>query len=128
MSLEFRVPLLNLANVQAKMDSLQKFLSTSVTSNILLSEEQIGMVPIEISTTIHRIIVNRTALIAAKDPAVRTRKSSSWMRWSCAATGAQPFLRDMQKGIQATRKSSDAHANQFKPLEALAKPGKCGGE
>nr|GMD72464.1 protein SENSITIVE TO PROTON RHIZOTOXICITY 1-like [Ipomoea batatas] len=62
MSLEFRVPLLNLANIQAKMDSLQKFLSISVTNNILLSEEQIGM--------------------AAEDPTVRTRKSSSWMRWS----------------------------------------------
>nr|GMC97459.1 protein SENSITIVE TO PROTON RHIZOTOXICITY 1-like [Ipomoea batatas] len=69
MSLEFRVPLLNLANVQAKMDSLQKFLSTSVTSNILLSEEQIGMVPIEISTTIHRIIVNDAALITSTQAA-----------------------------------------------------------
>lgn len=40
------------------MDSLQKFLSDSVNSNILLGQHQINMVSNEITFAIHQIIAN----------------------------------------------------------------------
>ncbi|XP_030464796.2 protein SENSITIVE TO PROTON RHIZOTOXICITY 1-like [Syzygium oleosum] len=59
-----RVPLLNLATVSIKMDSVQQFLSRSLCSNTLLSKDQMDMVSSEIVSAIHQIIVNGGALLA----------------------------------------------------------------
>ncbi|XP_019185151.1 PREDICTED: protein SENSITIVE TO PROTON RHIZOTOXICITY 1-like [Ipomoea nil] len=163
-------PLLNLANVQARMDSLHKFLSTSVTSNILLGEEQMGMVSTEISAAIHQIIVNGAALLASTQAAadevspgvsaqVIDHKStnkrlfseivdqiavaaedggSGGEDWEIIELDAVELLAEhihfceiCGKGFKRDanlRMHMRAHGNQFKTAEALAKPGKCGGE
>ncbi|KAL3745301.1 hypothetical protein ACJRO7_014419 [Eucalyptus globulus] len=59
-----RVPLLNLATVSVKMDSVQQFLSQSLRSNALLSKDQMGMVSAEIASAIHQVVVNGAALLA----------------------------------------------------------------
>ncbi|KAI3462077.1 hypothetical protein Pfo_018740 [Paulownia fortunei] len=59
-----RVPLMNLSVVQARMDSLQKFLSDSVNSSTLLGQPQMDMVSSEIASAIHQIIVNGAALLS----------------------------------------------------------------
>lgn len=63
------VPLLNLSIVQARMDTLQKFLSDSVNSNTLISKDHMDMVSSEISSAIHQIIVNGAALLSCTQPA-----------------------------------------------------------
>nr|GMC57243.1 protein SENSITIVE TO PROTON RHIZOTOXICITY 1-like [Ipomoea batatas] len=162
------VPLQNLANVQARMDSLQKFLSTSVTGNILLGEEQMGMVSSEIAAAIHQIIVNGAALLASTQAAdeVSPHKSTNKRLFSETETdfvdqnavaaedggsggcGGEDweiieldavellaehihFCEICGKGFKRDanlRMHMRAHGNQFKTVEALAKPGKCGGE
>lgn len=59
-----RVPLMNLAVVQARMDDLQKFLSDSVNGETLIDQRQMGMVSSEIASAIHQIIVNGAALLS----------------------------------------------------------------
>ncbi|KAF7851271.1 hypothetical protein BT93_L4231 [Corymbia citriodora subsp. variegata] len=59
-----RVPLLNLATVSMKMDSVQQFLSQSLRSDTLLRKDQMDMVSTEIVSAIHQIIVNGAALLA----------------------------------------------------------------
>ncbi|KAI8030561.1 Protein SENSITIVE TO PROTON RHIZOTOXICITY 1 [Camellia lanceoleosa] len=59
-----RVPLLNLATVRSRMDSLQRFLSESVKNNTLIGQNQMDMVSTEISSAINQIIVNGAALLA----------------------------------------------------------------
>nr|GME07501.1 protein SENSITIVE TO PROTON RHIZOTOXICITY 1-like [Ipomoea batatas] len=126
------VPLQNLANVQARMDSLQKFLSTSVTGNILLGEEQMGMVSSEIAAAIHQIIVNGAALLASTQAAdeVSPHKSTNKHAVELLAEHIH-FCEICGKGFKRDanlRMHMRAHGNQFKTVEALAKPGKCGGE
>ncbi|CAK9162426.1 unnamed protein product [Ilex paraguariensis] len=58
------VPLLNLSTVQARMDSLQRFLSGSVNGNTLIGKDRMDMVSAEIASAIHQIIVNGAALLA----------------------------------------------------------------
>lgn len=60
-----KVPLLNLSAVQARMDSLQKFLSDSINSNTLLGQHQMKVVSDEITSAIHQIIVNGAALLSS---------------------------------------------------------------
>ncbi|KDP46817.1 hypothetical protein JCGZ_24026 [Jatropha curcas] len=59
-----RNPLLNLSTVQARMDSLQRFLSESVNNNTIISKEHMDIVSCEISTAIHQIIINGAALLS----------------------------------------------------------------
>ncbi|GLT56239.1 hypothetical protein SLA2020_348760 [Shorea laevis] len=59
-----RLPLLNLATVRTRMDSLQSFLSQSVNSNTLLPRDQMDMVSSEIASAIQQIIVNGAALLS----------------------------------------------------------------
>ncbi|KAL6993154.1 hypothetical protein U1Q18_011272 [Sarracenia purpurea var. burkii] len=59
-----RVLLLNLSTVRSRMDSLQCFLSDSVTSNSLIGKDQMEMVSTEIASAINQIIVNGAALLA----------------------------------------------------------------
>ncbi|XVF15210.1 hypothetical protein REPUB_Repub09cG0130800 [Reevesia pubescens] len=59
-----RVPLLNLSTVKTRMDSLQHFLSQSVTTNTLISEDQMNLVSSEIASAVHQIIVNAGALLS----------------------------------------------------------------
>ncbi|KAK6118387.1 hypothetical protein DH2020_047804 [Rehmannia glutinosa] len=69
-----RVPLMNLSVVQARMDSLQKFLSDSVNTNTLLGQPQMDMVSSEISSAIHQIIVNGAALLSC-NPSLSTSQA-----------------------------------------------------
>ncbi|GKV23429.1 hypothetical protein SLEP1_g33158 [Rubroshorea leprosula] len=62
--MDARLPLLNLAAVRTRMDSLQSFLSQSVNSNTLLPKDQMDMVSYEISSAIQQIIVNGAALLS----------------------------------------------------------------
>lgn len=59
-----RVPLMNLSGVQARMDTLHKFLSDSVNTNTLLVQPQMDMVSSEIASAIHQIVVNGAALLS----------------------------------------------------------------
>ncbi|KAI3414444.1 C2H2-type domain-containing protein [Psidium guajava] len=73
-----RVPLLNLAAVSIKMDSVQQFLSQSLSSNTLLSKRQMDMVSTEIGSAIHQIIVNGAALLAcSQNPSSDPQSGSS---------------------------------------------------
>ncbi|EPS59196.1 hypothetical protein M569_15615, partial [Genlisea aurea] len=60
-----RIPLMNLSEVQSRMDSLQKFLSESVNSNTLLGQPLMEMVSAEIASAIQQIIVNGAALLSS---------------------------------------------------------------
>ncbi|KAK0607806.1 hypothetical protein LWI29_020833 [Acer saccharum] len=60
-------PLTNLSTVRTRMDSLQQFLSESVSSNTLISKNQMDMVSSEISSAIHQIIVNGAALLVSSN-------------------------------------------------------------
>lgn len=70
-----RVALQNLAAVQTRMDSLQRFLSESVNFKASFNKDQMDMVSSEISSAIQQITVSGTALIAYSripdDPADR---------------------------------------------------------
>ncbi|KAI6681536.1 hypothetical protein NL676_035417 [Syzygium grande] len=59
-----RVPLSSLSTVRLRMDSVQRFLSQSLSSNTLLSKDQMDMVSAEIASAIHQIIVNGAALFS----------------------------------------------------------------
>lgn len=63
-----RVPLLNLAVVQTRVDSLQRFLSDSVGRNVVIGPQQMEMVSTEIVSAIHQIIVNGAALLSCAHP------------------------------------------------------------
>ncbi|KAL5753494.1 hypothetical protein ACOSP7_021714 [Xanthoceras sorbifolium] len=58
-------PLTNLSAVSTRMESLQQFLSASVSSNTLISKHQMDMVSSEISSAIHQIFLNGAALLAS---------------------------------------------------------------
>ncbi|TXG60658.1 hypothetical protein EZV62_015231 [Acer yangbiense] len=60
-------PLTNLSTVRTRMDSLQQFLSESVSSNTLISKNHMDMVSSEISYAIHQIIVNGAALLVSSN-------------------------------------------------------------
>lgn len=59
-----RVPLMNLCTVRMRMDSVQQFLSQSLSSNTLLSGQQMDLVSSEIVSAIHQIMVNGAALLS----------------------------------------------------------------
>ncbi|KAJ6305493.1 hypothetical protein OIU78_020933 [Salix suchowensis] len=116
-----RVPLLNLSTVCTRMDSLQQFLSESVNNNTLIRKDQMDMVSSEISSAIHQTIVNAAALL------------------SCSSSSSQPLMPLPPVESTATKKGPSfegfkrdanlrmhmrAHGNEFKTLEALARPDK----
>ncbi|XP_054805222.1 protein SENSITIVE TO PROTON RHIZOTOXICITY 1-like [Prosopis cineraria] len=59
-----RVALQNLSTVRMRMGSLQSFLSESITTKALVSEDQMDMVSNEIVSAVHQIIVNGAALVS----------------------------------------------------------------
>lgn len=63
-----RVPLLNLATVQMRVDSLERFLSDSVSRSVVIGPDQMEMVSTEIVSAIHQIIVNGAALLSCSQP------------------------------------------------------------
>ncbi|XP_059624255.1 protein SENSITIVE TO PROTON RHIZOTOXICITY 1-like [Cornus florida] len=58
------LPLRNLSSVRERMDSLQRFLSDSVTNNTLIGKDQMEVVSAEIAAAIHQVVVNGAALLA----------------------------------------------------------------
>ncbi|KAH7520585.1 protein SENSITIVE TO PROTON RHIZOTOXICITY 1 [Ziziphus jujuba] len=64
-SMDPRIPLQNLSEVRASMDSLHGFLSNSVNLNAQLSKDQMDMVSSEIASAIQQIVASGTALIAS---------------------------------------------------------------
>ncbi|CBI35627.3 unnamed protein product, partial [Vitis vinifera] len=63
-----RVPLLNLATVQIRVDSLERFLSDSISRSVVIGPDQMEMVSTEIVSAIHQIIVNGAALLSCSQP------------------------------------------------------------
>ncbi|KAF7851270.1 hypothetical protein BT93_L4230 [Corymbia citriodora subsp. variegata] len=60
-----RAPLLSsLAAVRLRLDSVRWFLAQSLSSNTLLSKDQMDMVSAEIASAIHRIVVDGAALFS----------------------------------------------------------------
>ncbi|KAF8377313.1 hypothetical protein HHK36_030688 [Tetracentron sinense] len=59
-----RVPLHNLSILHQKLDSIQRFLSESVSRNSMIGEDQMDVVSTEIASAIHHTIVNGAALLA----------------------------------------------------------------
>ncbi|KAE8715790.1 Zinc finger protein STOP1-like protein [Hibiscus syriacus] len=59
-----RLPLLNLSTVKRRMDPLQHFLALSLSTNTLISNEQMELMSSEIASAIHQIIVNGAALLS----------------------------------------------------------------
>ncbi|XP_039164291.1 zinc finger protein STOP1 homolog [Eucalyptus grandis] len=58
-------PLLSLAAVRLRLDSVRRLLSQSLCSNTLLSKDQMDMVSAEITSAIYRIIVDGAALFSS---------------------------------------------------------------
>uniref|UniRef100_A0A6M2E7K0 C2H2-type domain-containing protein n=1 Tax=Populus davidiana TaxID=266767 RepID=A0A6M2E7K0_9ROSI len=147
-----RVPLLNLSTVRARMDSLQQFLSESVNNNTLIGKDQMDMVSSEISSAIHEIIVNAAALLSCNSnssqpftpqPPVHStaikkaqvlkveneEEDSEVVELDAVELLAEHvhFCEICGKGFKRDanlRMHMRAHGNQFKTLEALAKPDK----
>ncbi|KAE8693230.1 transducin family protein [Hibiscus syriacus] len=59
-----RLPLLNLLMVKRRMNPLQPFLALSLSTNTLISNDQMQLVSSEIASAIHQIIVNGAALLS----------------------------------------------------------------
>ncbi|KAM7275345.1 hypothetical protein ACFE04_017211 [Oxalis oulophora] len=133
------VPLMNLSNVRTRMDSLQKFLSQSVNANTLISKDQMDMVSSEISAAIQQIIVNGAALISSiqikpESTAATPTKVEEQEIDDCEIVELDAvellaehihFCDICGKGFKRDanlRMHMRAHGNQFKTLEALAKP------
>ncbi|KAL3745303.1 hypothetical protein ACJRO7_014421 [Eucalyptus globulus] len=58
-------PLLSLAAVRLRLDSVRRLLAQSLGSNTLLSKDQMDMVSAEIASAIHRIVVDGAALFSS---------------------------------------------------------------
>ncbi|KAK3031639.1 hypothetical protein RJ639_037387 [Escallonia herrerae] len=59
-----RAPLLNLASVRSRMDSVQQFISHSIANNAVIGQDQMDAVSAEIASAIHQVIINGAALLA----------------------------------------------------------------
>ncbi|XP_050204578.1 zinc finger protein STOP1 homolog [Mercurialis annua] len=146
-----RVSLMNLSMVRARMDSVQQFLSESVNSNTLLNKDQMDTISEEISAAIHQVIANGAALIACSQPVAehpdRTdlkpdskikNQTDSDSSGDIVEIDAVELLAEhvhfceiCGKGFKRDanlRMHMRAHGNQFKTLEALAKPEKTAAE
>lgn len=150
-----RVPLENLDSVRLRMDSLQVFLTESINNNSLISQEQMDMVSAGISSAIHEIISNGAALVACSrnprpgpgpqsDCKVEEVKKEEENELNdlgdedseIVEVDAMELLAEhihyceiCGKGFKRDanlRMHMRAHGNQFKTLEALAKPEKIG--
>ncbi|XP_011031036.1 PREDICTED: protein SENSITIVE TO PROTON RHIZOTOXICITY 1-like [Populus euphratica] len=145
-----RVPLLNLSTVCTRMDSLKQFLSESVNNNTLISKDQMDMVSSEISSAINQIIVNAAALLSSSSSSsqpfvpqppvestaikkaqvlkVENREENEEELDAVELLAEHVHFCDIcGKGFKIDanlRMHMRAHRNQFKTLEALAKPDK----
>ncbi|XP_026383411.1 protein SENSITIVE TO PROTON RHIZOTOXICITY 1-like [Papaver somniferum] len=62
---DIQIPLFNLSQLHQKMDSLQQFIAESIDRNSLLGKDEMDMISNEITSAIHQIIVNGSALISS---------------------------------------------------------------
>ncbi|WCJ31895.1 C2H2 and C2HC zinc fingers superfamily protein [Euphorbia peplus] len=145
-----RIPLLNLSTIQSRMDSLHNFLSESVNNNRLIGKTQLDIVSGEISSAIHQIILNASALLSS---AQTLHPPSAAAKQSKDATDFTPKVEERDdvdvdrdiveldavellaehvhfceicgKGFKRDanlRMHMRAHGNRFKTLEALSRP------
>ncbi|KAJ6737211.1 PROTEIN SENSITIVE TO PROTON RHIZOTOXICITY 1 [Salix viminalis] len=149
-----RVPLLNLSTVCTRMDSLQQFLSASVNNNTLIRKDQMDMVSSEISSAIHQTIVNAAALLSCSSsssqpfmplPPVESTATKKGQALKVENREANDDTEAIEldavellaehvhfcdicgKGFKRDanlRMHMRAHGNEFKTLEALARPDK----
>ncbi|KAI4373035.1 hypothetical protein MLD38_011204 [Melastoma candidum] len=63
--IDYRVPLMNLSTVRMRMDSVQHFLSQTLSTNTLLSPDQFHLLSSEILSALHQAIVNGAALLSS---------------------------------------------------------------
>ncbi|MCL7049103.1 hypothetical protein MKW94_002750 [Papaver nudicaule] len=62
---DIQIPLFNLSQLHQKMDSLQQFIAESIDRNTLLGKDQMDIISNEITSAIHQVIVNGSALISS---------------------------------------------------------------
>ncbi|XP_028755164.1 protein SENSITIVE TO PROTON RHIZOTOXICITY 1-like [Neltuma alba] len=86
----------NLSTVRARMNSLQRFLSESISTKAFVSEDQMDMVSNEIVSAVHQIIVNGTTLVSYSQNFTAAGSST--------ASGDLPEPSDM---VCSTRPGSD---------------------
>ncbi|KAJ6916980.1 protein SENSITIVE TO PROTON RHIZOTOXICITY 1-like [Populus alba x Populus x berolinensis] len=118
-----RVPLLNLSTVRARMDSLQQFLSESISSAIhdiivnaaaLLSCKSNSSQPFTPQPPVHSTAIKKAQVLK-----VENKEEDSEVHVHFCEICGKGFKRDAN-----LRMHMRAHGNQFKTLEALAKPDK----
>ncbi|KAI3856897.1 hypothetical protein MKX03_036203 [Papaver bracteatum] len=61
---DIQTPLFNLSQLHQRMDSLQQFIAESIDRNTLFGKDQMDTISNEITSAIHQIIVNGSALIS----------------------------------------------------------------
>ncbi|WVZ07948.1 hypothetical protein V8G54_021294 [Vigna mungo] len=93
-----QLPLQNLSQVRTRIDSLQHFLSQSISTSTPLTTDQIAMVSTHIISSIHQIIVNGAALVTYSQHATAavTPDASSYPKPEPSATDKHKQLLDSE--------------------------------
>ena len=107
------VPLLNLATVQVRVDALQRFLSDSISRNVVIGPDQMEMVSTEIVAAIHQIVVNGTALISCSQPE-HSNFPAAGAAEDCAAIANGSNPKNLKTAHVAAAKSSGPDAIDLK--------------
>ncbi|VFQ93608.1 unnamed protein product [Cuscuta campestris] len=133
------VPLRNLSYVRDRVDSLQKFLSDSVSSNAPLGRDEMDRVSAELSSAIRQIIANGASLLSPNQTGGETADGRAPDRGEGGGEDSEiiemdavqlmaehvHFCEICGKGFKRDanlRMHMRAHGNQYKTPEALAKP------